>query len=72
MRTAYDQWTQFESFPQFMEGGESIGQLTDTRNRWTVEVGGAKRTFITEISEQTPDQRIAWSTVEARPATPVS
>jgi uncharacterized membrane protein len=64
VRTAYDQWTQFETFPQFMEGVESIEQITDTRNRWTVEVGGAKRTFVTEISEQSPDQRIAWTTVE--------
>lgn len=62
--TAYNQWTQFESFPQFMEGVESIEQVTDTRSRWTVEVGGAKRTFTTEISEQLPDERIAWTTVE--------
>ncbi|MBA3289703.1 MAG: SRPBCC family protein [Acidimicrobiia bacterium] len=62
--TAYNQWTQFESFPQFMEGVESIEQVTDTRSRWTVEVGGATRTFVTEISEQTPDQRVAWTTVE--------
>lgn len=61
---AYNQWTQFESFPEFMEGVESIEQLTDTRNRWKVEVGGATRTFVTEISEQTPDHRIAWTTVE--------
>jgi len=64
VRVAYDQWTQFESFPQFMEGVTSVEQISDTRNRWTVEVGGAKRTFVTEISEQTPDQRIAWTTVE--------
>src|SRR3712207_1907123 len=64
VRTAYDQWTQFETFPQFMEGVVSIEQVTDTRNRWTVEVGGTTRTFTTEISEQTPDQRIAWTTVE--------
>ena len=64
VRTAYDQWTQFESFPQFMEGVESITQVTDTRNRWRVEVGGATREFVTEITEQTPDQRIAWNTIE--------
>ena len=62
--TAYNQWTQFETFPQFMEGVQSITQVTDTRNRWTVEVGGATRTFVTEISEQHPDERIAWTTVE--------
>lgn len=64
VRVAYNQWTQFESFPQFMEGVTSMEQLTDTRNRWTVEVGGATRTFETEITEQSPDQRIAWHTVD--------
>ena len=63
VRTAYDQWTQFETFPQFMEGVESIEQVTDTRNRWKVEVGGAHREFTTEITEQQPDMRIAWTTV---------
>ena len=62
--TAYNQWTQFESFPQFMEGVESVVQVTDTRNEWTVDVGGARRTFVTEIAEQHPDERIAWRTVE--------
>jgi uncharacterized membrane protein len=61
--TAYDQWTQFESFPQFMEGVESIEQLDDTHNAWTVEVGGATRRFTTEIVEQEPDMRVAWRTV---------
>ena len=64
--TAYNQWTQFESFPQFMEGVESVVQLTDTRNEWTVEVGGAKRTFITEIAEQHPDERVALTTIEGQ------
>lgn len=64
VRTAYDQWTQFESFPHFMEGVEKIEQVSDTRNRWTVEVGGATREFTTEITEQEPDMRIAWTTVE--------
>lgn len=61
---AYNQWTQFETFPHFMEGVESIEQLSDSRNRWTVEVGGPTRTFITEIAEQKPNDRIAWTTVE--------
>ena len=62
--TAYNQWTQFASFPEFMEGVESVVQETDTRNRWSVEVGGATRTFVTEIAEQHPDERIAWRTVD--------
>src|SRR5690606_26646047 len=63
IRVAYDQWTQFESFPQFMEGVESVTQLDDTRNHWKVEVGGATREFDTEITEQHPEERIAWRTV---------
>jgi uncharacterized membrane protein len=64
VRTAYNQWTQFESFPQFMEGVTRIEQLSDRRNRWTVEIAGAERQFTTEITEQTPDQRVAWTTIE--------
>ena len=60
---AYDQWTQFESFPEFMEGVESVTQLDDTRNQWRVEVGGATREFETRITEQQPEERIAWTTV---------
>ncbi|WP_131104686.1 SRPBCC family protein [Ornithinimicrobium sufpigmenti] len=64
IRVAYDQWTQFETFPEFMEGVESITQETDTRNRWKVKVGGVEREFVTEISEQHPEERIAWTTVD--------
>ncbi|HLS26610.1 MAG TPA: SRPBCC family protein [Beutenbergiaceae bacterium] len=61
--TAYNQWTQFESFPQFMDGVDSITQIDDTRNRWVVTVGGQTREFETEITEQHPDERIAWRSV---------
>ena len=64
IRVAYDQWTQFETFPEFMEGVGSVTQETDTRSRWKVKVGGAAREFVTEISEQHPDERIAWTTVD--------
>lgn len=60
VRTAYDQWTQFETFPQFMEGVERVEQLTDTTLRWTAEVAGVEKSWEAEITEQTPDQRIAW------------
>jgi uncharacterized membrane protein len=60
VRTAYDQWTQFEEFPQFMDGVESVVQLDDTHLRWEAEIAGVTRTWDAEISEQTPDQRIAW------------
>ncbi len=62
VRAAYDQWTQFETFPTFMEDVERIEQLDDTHVRWHVQVAGAERQFDTTITEQTPDQRIAWTT----------
>lgn len=58
--TAYNQWTQFEEFPEFMEGVERVEQIEDNRLRWEVDIAGVDREFETEISEQTPDQRIAW------------
>ena len=64
VRTAYNQWTQFESFPKFMEGVETVNQVTDTRNFWVTEIGGIRREFDTEITEQLPDERIAWKTVD--------
>ncbi|MGW0485629.1 SRPBCC family protein [Nonomuraea sp. NPDC003214] len=64
VRVAYDQWTQFESFPEFMEGVESIKQLTDTRTHWITEIAGVKREFEAEITEQHPDERIAWRSID--------
>jgi uncharacterized membrane protein len=61
VRTAYNQWTQFEEFPHFMEGVERIEQLDDRHLRWDVEIAGVERTFEAEITEQTPDQRVAWT-----------
>ncbi len=64
VRTAYDQWTQFESFPQFMDGVEEIRQLTDTHVHWKTRIAGVSREFDAEITEQTPDQRIAWRSLD--------
>ena len=61
--TANNQWTQFESFPQFMDGVESITQTTDAHTHWKVKVGGVEREFDTEIVDQTPDQVIAWRSI---------
>jgi uncharacterized membrane protein len=58
--TAYNQWTQFESFPKFMEGVEEIRQLDDTHIHWRVKVAGTTREFDARITEQKPDERIAW------------
>ena len=61
---AYNQWTQFETFPRFMAGVEQVSQLDDTHNHWVTKVGGVTREFDTQITEQIPDERIAWRSVE--------
>ena len=58
--TAYHQWTRFESFPEFMDGVKSISQTDDTHTHWVVKVGGVTREYDTEITEQTPDEIVAW------------
>jgi uncharacterized membrane protein len=62
--TAYNQWSQFEDFPQFMEGVEEVKQLDDTSLHWKAQIGGQAREWDAKISEQTPDQRIAWTAVD--------
>src|SRR3954462_13650130 len=61
IRVAYDQWTQFESFPQFMGGVERITQLDDTHTHWVTSVDGVRREFDAEITEQHPEERVAWT-----------
>ena len=58
--TAYNQWTQFEDFPKFMENVESVSQTDDTHLHWVAEYGGERHEWDAEIVEQVPDQRIAW------------
>ena len=58
--TAYDQWTQFEDFPQFMEGVERIDQRDDTHLHWVIKVGPVTREFDATVTEQHPDERVAW------------
>ena len=62
--TAYNQWTQFESFPQFMEGVDRIDQTSPTMTHWVTSIGGVSRQFDAEITEQHPDERIAWTSVD--------
>jgi len=63
--TVYNQWTQFEEFPRFMEGVEQVGQLDDKTLRWVAETGGERREWTAEIVEQKPDERIAWRALDA-------
>ncbi|MEV5974850.1 SRPBCC family protein [Streptomyces sp. NPDC051921] len=63
LRAVYDQWTQFEEFPRFMDGVEQVRQLDDRHCHWNTRVAGVTREFDTEIVDQLPDQRISWRTV---------
>jgi uncharacterized membrane protein len=67
VHTAYNQWTQFEDFPQFMEGVKEVKQLDDTHVHWRAEVAGKEKEWDAEITEQIPDQRIAWHSVSGSP-----
>lgn len=64
VRTAYNQWTQFTSFPEFMEGVEKVTQPSDTLTHWHTKIAGVQREFDAAITEQHPDERIAWRTVD--------
>ena len=64
VRQAYNQWTQFEDFPKFMEGIQSVRQLDDTHVRWVAEIRGESREWTTEITEQQPDVKVAWKTTD--------
>jgi uncharacterized membrane protein len=66
LSTVYNQWTQFEEFPKFMEGVESVTQTDDTHLRWTAEIAGKRHEWNAEITEQLPDERIAWRSIEGK------
>jgi uncharacterized membrane protein len=62
--TVYNQWTQFETFPEFMGGVDQITQLDDRRLHWKVTVGGQTREFDAEVTEQNPEERVAWKSID--------
>jgi uncharacterized membrane protein len=64
VRTAYNQWTQFEDFPHFMEGVEKVVQIDDTIIHWVAEIAGQHREWDAKITEQKPDERIAWTNID--------
>ena len=66
VQVAYNQWTQFEEFPSFMEGIVDVTQLDDTHLRWIAEIGGKRVEWQAEIIEQIPDQRIVWHSTQGK------
>ena len=67
VRAAYDQWTQFESFPQFMEGVQEVRQLDDTHLHWRATIAGKSEEWDAEIVEQRPDQTVIWRSTSGAP-----
>jgi uncharacterized membrane protein len=64
IRVAYNQWTQFEEFPRFMEGVEEVRQVDETRLHWKARIAGVSREWDAEVVEQTPEERVAWSSTD--------
>ena len=64
VQQVYNQWTQFEEFPKFMDGIQSVQQLDDTHVEWVAEIRGESRQWTTEITEQRPDEKVAWKTID--------
>ena len=64
VRIAYDQWTQFETFPQFMEGIERVVQVDDTTVDWTASIAGRTKQWRARIEEQQPDELISWRSID--------
>jgi uncharacterized membrane protein len=67
VNTVYNQWTQFEDFPYFMEGVKEVRQLDDTHLHWRAELWGKEKEWDAEITEQEPDRRISWKSTSGAP-----
>jgi uncharacterized membrane protein len=67
VRAVYNQWTQFEEFPRFMEGVEEVRQEGEKRLFWRAKIGGKVKEWEAEITEQVPDKKIAWQSVDGSP-----
>jgi len=66
LSTVYNQWTQFEEFPQFMDGVDEVRQLDDTHLHWVASFGGSRHEWDAEITEQLPDERVAWRNTDGK------
>ncbi|HEX2626567.1 MAG TPA: SRPBCC family protein [Candidatus Limnocylindrales bacterium] len=64
VKVAYDQWTQFESFPQFMDGVDRVAQVDDTTLDWTATIAGKTKHWRARITEQQPDELVAWRSID--------
>lgn len=64
LSAVYNQWTQFEEFPKFMDGIEEIKQIDDTHMHWVAEFGGSRHEWDAEVTEQKPDERVAWKNTD--------
>lgn len=64
VRTAYNQWARFQSFPEFMQGVHRVEQSGDLLTHWVTEIGGVRREFDARIEHQVPDERISWRVVD--------
>lgn len=67
VHVAYNQWTQFEEFPKFMDGVQAVRQIDDKHLHWRAEIGGKEEEWDAEITEQIPDRRIAWRSTSGTP-----
>lgn len=67
LRTVYNQWTQFEEFPRFMDGVKRVTQLDDQRLHWEAEIAGKHKAWNARIVDQVPDHRIAWESESGEP-----
>ena len=63
---AYNQWTQFADFPQFMSGVDEVRQISDSMTHWIAQIGGIRREWDAAILEQVPDSKIAWAATHRR------
>ena len=66
VQTAYNQWTQFEEFPRFMDGVEEVRQIDDTHVHWVAAFGGSRHEWDAEITEQLADERVAWRNTDGK------